>query len=664
MRKWSIASALVAVMLLLGSVSGQQPAAPDTFVAGELLVKFQPGLNTAQRNNILAVRRAARIRRFASLDIEHIRVPQGLSVQAAMEALRSMPGVMYVQPNYKRHVIQGVPPPPNDPFWLDGSLWGLVKIQAQEAWTNFTTGDGSVIVAGIDTGIDYTHPDLAANMWHNPVEIPGNGIDDDGNGYVDDVYGIDTVNHDSNPMDDQGHGTHTAGTIAAVGNNDLGVVGVSTGTRRCSRASSSTQRDRATDAGAIECFNYIVAMKNRGENIRVTSNSWGAAARLGPAVGAAPGRDRRGRRGRHHQHLRRRQRRHGQRHEPVRSGQLSDRPASCPSRRLDRPIGDRSSATTARRRWTWPRLAKTSSARTWRRLRISVGHEHGDAARRRRGGAARGHESDAVGRRHQGAAARQRRSVVAVDRTRRVRRPAECVQGGSGGRRRQRQRPPSVSLDVRPKARVYKAPVTISLDGVASDSDGTIQQVSFYANGVADWRPTRRVRTASSWTGVRGQLHADRGRDRRSFGDGDIGAAVHIIVCPNTPPTVSLTSPSRRRDVHVAGDRHDRGDGQRQRRRRVSRWRSSRTARSIGTDATSPFSVTWNAPLGSYTSDGRRDRQRGRDDDVGASAHHRQSDSGPHQRRARVERRRRDRIVHAEPELSGVRRDQRRPQRA
>ena len=88
------------------------------------------------------------------------------------------------------------------------------------------TGDGSVIVASIDTGVNYNHPDLAANMWRNPLEIPGNGIDDDGDGYVDDVYGIDTVNHDSNPMDDQGHGTHTAGTIAAVGNNGLGVVGV------------------------------------------------------------------------------------------------------------------------------------------------------------------------------------------------------------------------------------------------------------------------------------------------------------------------------------------------------------------------------------------------------------------------------------------------------
>ena len=71
-------------------------------------------------------------------------------------------------------------------------------------WSNFTTGDGSVIVASIDTGVNYNHPDLSANMWRNPLEIPGNGIDDDGDGYIDDVYGIDTLHHDSNPMDDEG----------------------------------------------------------------------------------------------------------------------------------------------------------------------------------------------------------------------------------------------------------------------------------------------------------------------------------------------------------------------------------------------------------------------------------------------------------------------------
>jgi subtilisin family serine protease len=75
-----------------------------------------------------------------------------------------------VQPNYVRRAITG--PPPNDPFWLDGSMWGLAKIGAQSVWTNFTTGDGSVIVGDIDTGIDYTHPDLAANVWRNTLEIP------------------------------------------------------------------------------------------------------------------------------------------------------------------------------------------------------------------------------------------------------------------------------------------------------------------------------------------------------------------------------------------------------------------------------------------------------------------------------------------------------------
>src|SRR5204863_9250926 len=112
---------------------------------------------------------------------------------------------------------------PNDPNF--GSLYGMTKISAPAAWDS-TTGNPAVVVADIDTGIDYNHQDLAANMWHNPGETPGNGIDDDGNGFVDDYYGYDFINNDSNPLDDNSHGTHTTGTIGAVGNNAIGVVGV------------------------------------------------------------------------------------------------------------------------------------------------------------------------------------------------------------------------------------------------------------------------------------------------------------------------------------------------------------------------------------------------------------------------------------------------------
>ena len=123
---------------------------------------------------------------------------------------------------------------PNDPRF--GDLWGLhntgqaggtadADIDASEAW-DITTGSSGVVVGIIDTGIEYTHEDLAANIWTNTGEVPGNGLDDDGNGYVDDVYGIDAYNGDSDPMDDNNHGTHVAGTIGAVGNNGVGVAGV------------------------------------------------------------------------------------------------------------------------------------------------------------------------------------------------------------------------------------------------------------------------------------------------------------------------------------------------------------------------------------------------------------------------------------------------------
>jgi subtilisin family serine protease len=107
------------------------------------------------------------------------RLPNGRSAAQAVAALLRNPDVLAAQPNYIRDFVGPAGPPPNDPLWLDGTLWGLQKIQAQAVWTGFSTGNGNVVIADIDTGVNYNHPDLAANMWHNPGEIPGNGVDMD-----------------------------------------------------------------------------------------------------------------------------------------------------------------------------------------------------------------------------------------------------------------------------------------------------------------------------------------------------------------------------------------------------------------------------------------------------------------------------------------------------
>src|SRR3989442_13327689 len=173
---------------------------------------------------------------------------------------------------------------PNDPYFTGGSLWGLnntgqsggtvdADIDAPEAW-DVARGDGSVVVGIIDSGVDYNHPDLAANVWTNPGEIPGDGRDNDGNGYVDDVHGWDFFNHDNDPMDDNGHGTHVAGTIAASGNNGTGVVGVNWNAKvlplKFMGAGGSGYL-----SDAVAAINYATNLRTRGVNIRVTNNSWG-----------------------------------------------------------------------------------------------------------------------------------------------------------------------------------------------------------------------------------------------------------------------------------------------------------------------------------------------------------------------------------------------------
>jgi thermitase len=143
----------------------------------------------------------------------------GTDVQQAAEALAADPNVEWAEPDYIAHAAFI----PNDPRYPD--QWGLPQIQAPQAW-DVTQGSPAVAIAIVDTGIDLNHPDLAGKLWVNPGEIPGNGIDDDGNGKVDDVNGWDWVNNDNVPQDDIGHGTHVAGIAAAATNNGTGVAGV------------------------------------------------------------------------------------------------------------------------------------------------------------------------------------------------------------------------------------------------------------------------------------------------------------------------------------------------------------------------------------------------------------------------------------------------------
>ena len=244
---------IAAFTVFIPRVDAQQPPAADSFVPGELIVQFRPDIDEARRLAIRSAHNASIVRGYATLRMERLAIPAAANPIAVAQAFSAHPEVEAAQPNFVR---QGVSvDSPNDPYYADGSLWGLAKISAPAAWSAFGAGADTVVVADIDTGVNYTHPDLAANMWINPGEIAGNGVDDDNNGYVDDVYGIDTINHDSDPADDHGHGTHTSGTYGAVSDNGVGVAGVTPNVKILACKFISAQ-NTGSDADAIECFNY------------------------------------------------------------------------------------------------------------------------------------------------------------------------------------------------------------------------------------------------------------------------------------------------------------------------------------------------------------------------------------------------------------------------
>ena len=197
-----------------------------------------------------------------------------------IEKLQSDPRVEFVEPDYIISINT------NDTYY--NLLWGLentgqsirgntgtsdADIDAPEAWTQLNNPP-KVLVGIIDTGVDYNHEDLSAHIWTNPGEIAGDGIDNDGNGYVDDVHGYNTQKNNGDPMDDNGHGTHVAGTIGAVGDNEKGIVGVSQYVEIIA-CKFLDRNGRGFTSDAIDCFNYFNQLKLDGHDVLVTNNSWG-----------------------------------------------------------------------------------------------------------------------------------------------------------------------------------------------------------------------------------------------------------------------------------------------------------------------------------------------------------------------------------------------------
>ena len=212
---------LVFLLLTAGWGPVHARRGPSRFVPGEVLVRFQPELSPETAVGLAGDYRAQVVDGIPGLGVWRLWVEVGREREMAT-ALSALPQVLYAEPNY---LAWAITEPPDDPLYTH--QWNLDKVQAPDAW-ELTRGDPSMPIAIIDTGIDLSHPDLVDKLWVNAGEIPGNGQDDEGNGYIDDVHGYDFVNEDGAPEDDYsvGHGTHVSGIVGADTDNGLGVAGM------------------------------------------------------------------------------------------------------------------------------------------------------------------------------------------------------------------------------------------------------------------------------------------------------------------------------------------------------------------------------------------------------------------------------------------------------
>ena len=279
------------------------------FVPGEILVRFHAESKAAAARQSLSALRASDGRDI-SVEFETppgLQVVRGLSLArvspndtlAAVESLRALPEVLYAEPNYIRRKFNT----PNDPSFADqwalkntGQSQGVAgaDIDAEPAW-NTTTGSSQVVVGVVDEGIDINHPDLQPNIWTNPAEVPGNGVDDDGDGFADDVHGWDFFHNDATVFDATGafpsdetdaHGTHVAGIIGASGNNGQGVSGVNWNVKLLPMKILGQEGEAAAPSTVLQtvrAYGYAKTLRDlynssggaKGANLRVLNNSYG-----------------------------------------------------------------------------------------------------------------------------------------------------------------------------------------------------------------------------------------------------------------------------------------------------------------------------------------------------------------------------------------------------
>ncbi len=264
------------------------------YVEGEVLVTFKKAATNAQAQTVVKNLAMQQAKSYTHLNqklngkrLALLKTTRNESTAQMLAKLKTDTTVASVSPNY---IIQAAVSgcagtEPNDSYF--SQQWGFCNwgqtggtsgadIQATEAW-QLHNDSSQAIVAVADTGVAYNHSDLTNNMWRNTAELNGTvGVDDDSNGYIDDIYGIDSVNHDSDPFDDHYHGTHVSGTISAQTNNAQGVSGVNWNAKIMALKFLNTSGSGTTE-GAIEAINYAVNMKSKGHNIVAINASYGCS---------------------------------------------------------------------------------------------------------------------------------------------------------------------------------------------------------------------------------------------------------------------------------------------------------------------------------------------------------------------------------------------------